>query len=573
MEKNRPRITVTPDGPYELVGEVPITPKRMVLSDLGEPLTWATYEELPHPSPVFLCRCGQSGSKPFCDGSHKTADFDGTETASDKPFFDVAKTYEGPGLTVRRVGKICEHASFCANKTTDWFQSLPDSGDIGTRGQIIGMIEHCPSGALVYEMDGEVLEPNLPLSVSPVEDGPYFLTGGVTVVHINGVEMETRNRVTLCRCGHSANKPLCDGTHAEIGFEAKNPASTPVEIKKGEVEQARGPVKRMVVGAGGSTSPEIYQVAGMVALAGLSEVDVVHVAGDQAADEPVLAGAIDSLEEAGLSRSGIESEQRSGHPGPTLALAAEETGADLIVMGRGGVEVGRTSHRVAYQSPCDVLLVASRGADRSDSYEKVLIATDGSATADRAAKRGYGLARCLGASVDLVFVGHPETGDLIVADTIAVCGGGVETRPWLLQGDPIEQILEAATTTGADLVVVGNKGMTRTRTMIGTSVPGGVVNGATCDVLLCRTVRQMESELEPGEGGVIERRGEQLAAFVDEGGELHLMSARCPHLGCIVAWDPTEKAFECPCHGSQFSPLGELTSGPATKPLRKASDH
>ncbi|MFV1960958.1 MAG: Rieske 2Fe-2S domain-containing protein, partial [Acidimicrobiia bacterium] len=114
------------------------------------------------------------------------------------------------------------------------------------------------------------------------------------------------------------------------------------------------------------------------------------------------------------------------------------------------------------------------------------------------------------------------------------------------------------------------KGMTRTRMAPGASVPGGVLKGARCDLLLCRTVRQLESELEPGEGGVIERHGEQLAAFVDESGELHLMSARCPHLGCFVGWDPTEKAFECPCHGSRFSPLGELLNGPATKPLRPA---
>jgi Rieske Fe-S protein len=86
---------------------------------------------------------------------------------------------------------------------------------------------------------------------------------------------------------------------------------------------------------------------------------------------------------------------------------------------------------------------------------------------------------------------------------------------------------------------------------------------------LCRTVRQLESELEPGEGGVVERDGEQLAAYVDEDGSLHLMSARCTHLGCVVAWNPTQSQFECPCHGSTFSPLGEVVHGPATKPLKQ----
>jgi Rieske Fe-S protein len=95
-----------------------------------------------------------------------------------------------------------------------------------------------------------------------------------------------------------------------------------------------------------------------------------------------------------------------------------------------------------------------------------------------------------------------------------------------------------------------------------------VLTGARVDVLLCRTARQRESELELGEGGVIERHGESLAAFVDDSGELHLMSALCPHFGCIVAWNPAEKTFDCPCHGSRFSPLGEVVNGPATKRLR-----
>lgn len=104
--------------------------------------------------------------------------------------------------------------------------------------------------------------------------------------------------------------------------------------------------------------------------------------------------------------------------------------------------------------------------------------------------------------------------------------------------------------------------------LFGTSVPGGVLKGARCDLLLCRTIRQLESELEPGEGGVVERDGEQMAAYVDEDDNLHLMSAKCTHLGCIVAWNPGEKQFQCPCHGSVYSPKGEVIRGPAAKPLR-----
>jgi hypothetical protein len=82
------------------------------------------------------------------------------------------------------------------------------------------MIEHCPSGALAYEIDGELVEPDLPVQISPIANGPLFVSGGVPIERADGELIETRNRVTLCRCGASSNKPLCDGTHAEIGFEA-----------------------------------------------------------------------------------------------------------------------------------------------------------------------------------------------------------------------------------------------------------------------------------------------------------------------------------------------------------------
>jgi CDGSH-type Zn-finger protein len=56
--------------------------------------------------------------------------------------------------------------------------------------------------------------------VSPIANGPLFVSGGVPIERADGEPMELSNRVTLCRCGRSSNKPLCDGTHSEIGFEA-----------------------------------------------------------------------------------------------------------------------------------------------------------------------------------------------------------------------------------------------------------------------------------------------------------------------------------------------------------------
>jgi CDGSH-type Zn-finger protein len=58
------------------------------------------------------------------------------------------------------------------------------------------------------------------VAVSPVTDGPLFVSGGIEIERTSGELLETRNRVTLCRCGQSGNKPLCDGTHFEIDFKA-----------------------------------------------------------------------------------------------------------------------------------------------------------------------------------------------------------------------------------------------------------------------------------------------------------------------------------------------------------------
>ena len=64
------------------------------------------------------------------------------------------------------------------------------------------------------------------------------------------------------------------------------------------------------------------------------------------------------------------------------------------------------------------------------------------------------------------------------------------------------------------------------------------------------------------------RRGlTKVAVYRDEKGELHECSAVCPHLGCIVHWNATEKTWDCPCHGSRFDKLGKVINGPANRDL------
>jgi Rieske Fe-S protein len=79
-------------------------------------------------------------------------------------------------------------------------------------------------------------------------------------------------------------------------------------------------------------------------------------------------------------------------------------------------------------------------------------------------------------------------------------------------------------------------------------------------------------KIERGSGGVIRKGLSKIAVYRDPSGELHQRSAVCTHLGCIVAWNPTEKSWDCPCHGSRFGPTGNILNGPAVKPLEPVEE-
>ena len=79
-------------------------------------------------------------------------------------------------------------------------------------------------------------------------------------------------------------------------------------------------------------------------------------------------------------------------------------------------------------------------------------------------------------------------------------------------------------------------------------------------------------ELSNGEGGIVSAGLKKIAAYRDDTGQLHLFSATCPHLGCVVQWNADEKSFDCPCHGSRFSAEGKVINGPAIADLKVISE-
>lgn len=77
-------------------------------------------------------------------------------------------------------------------------------------------------------------------------------------------------------------------------------------------------------------------------------------------------------------------------------------------------------------------------------------------------------------------------------------------------------------------------------------------------------------EIRKGAGAVVRRGLKHVAAYRDDDGVLHECSAVCPHLGCIVRWNHVEKTWDCPCHGSRFSPMGKVINGPSLGDLNEA---
>lgn len=216
------RVKVTKDGPYMVSGGVPLSDQIIVPDEDGVALTWDEGRKYPGKNAYALCRCGHSGSKPYCDGSHNDAHFDGTETASRRPFVEQTEPdIEGPELTLSDAPSLCAAAGFCDRAGGVW-RNAEHSDDPEARKITIQETCDCPSGRLVIrDKKGTVIEPELEPSIGLVEDsaanvqGPIWVRGGIPVESADGYVHEIRNRVTLCRCGRSRNKPFCDGEHTE----------------------------------------------------------------------------------------------------------------------------------------------------------------------------------------------------------------------------------------------------------------------------------------------------------------------------------------------------------------------
>lgn len=212
-------ITPIPNGPLKV--EVP-----NLLDDRGYEIeTGAT---------AFLCRCGKSKDKPFCDGSHKAAGFSSEEGVTNTRNKAIAYEgeVEGVAVTVSYTPMLCSHAAECQRlhksvfdpSKRPWIQ--PENGTLaGLRAVVFA----CPSGALRLSEGAEAepvqLGPDAGASELRVtKDGPYAVRGAALEAEFNGAGASTEKYV-LCRCGHSGNKPFCDGSHRDAGWNDEDTAT------------------------------------------------------------------------------------------------------------------------------------------------------------------------------------------------------------------------------------------------------------------------------------------------------------------------------------------------------------
>ena len=210
---SKPKIIPAPNGPLYLVNDSEPAVVENLVDTKGSPL--ATVRR------VALCRCGQSKSKPFCDGTHCAAGFSSDNSLEGVP--DRRKDYVGKEITVHDNRSICSHAGKCVVGLPAVFRLGERpwvNADGASMQEVIDTVRKCPSGALSYSVDGieyrELADGKPQMRV--IKNGPYHVTGGIELVGAKWAQGASKEHYTLCRCGASNNKPFCDGMHRETGF-------------------------------------------------------------------------------------------------------------------------------------------------------------------------------------------------------------------------------------------------------------------------------------------------------------------------------------------------------------------
>jgi CDGSH-type Zn-finger protein len=210
---SKPKITAFENGPF-LIQNI-------------EKLVNSKGEKLECTSETYLCRCGGSADKPYCDKTHETNGFNSQN--EEKDLHNKTIEYKGKEITIFDNRNICSHRGYCSGELpivfTDgkpWIN--PDGASVE---EIIAICDKCPSGALSYALHGSKRNQGAKDEIPTVRlaerhfgyHGPYDVSGEIELDSPGSRSPESPVKTTLCRCGHSKNKPFCDGEHYNHQFE------------------------------------------------------------------------------------------------------------------------------------------------------------------------------------------------------------------------------------------------------------------------------------------------------------------------------------------------------------------
>ncbi|HEV3154546.1 MAG TPA: ferritin-like domain-containing protein [Candidatus Baltobacteraceae bacterium] len=208
-DERNARTTIRPeiDGPY-------------IVRNLRK-LTNSKAETLPVRPIVALCRCGGSNLKPYCDGTHARIGFSSAKDPNRTP--DRLDRYDGKDISVLDNRGTCCHFGNCTDHLPAVFHHEGDvfvTPDGESAEKVIDIVRACPSGALGFVRDGVTYSgEEREAEIYVAENASYYVRGGIG---LDGEPMNagaSREHYALCRCGHSKNKPFCDGSHWWIKFQ------------------------------------------------------------------------------------------------------------------------------------------------------------------------------------------------------------------------------------------------------------------------------------------------------------------------------------------------------------------